>query len=75
MSTEKSFACGGKAAAPVLPALVAPLAVLAAPVENTVAKVWAVSDRARAAGDRAGYGATFGKPVSGVGATLRIGKT
>jgi hypothetical protein len=32
------------------------------------------SDSARAAGDRAGYGATFGRPVSGAGAVLRIGK-
>jgi hypothetical protein len=32
------------------------------------------SDGARAAGDRAGYGASFGRPVSGAGAVLRIGK-
>jgi hypothetical protein len=32
------------------------------------------SASARAAGDSAGHGATFGRPVSGAGATLRLGK-
>jgi hypothetical protein len=35
----------------------------------------AFSDGGRAAGDSAGYGATFGRPVSGAGAIPRLGKT
>jgi hypothetical protein len=34
----------------------------------------AFSDGARAVGDSAGHGTTFGRPVSGAGATLRLGK-
>jgi hypothetical protein len=35
----------------------------------------AFSDSGRAAGDSAGHGATFGRPVSGAGAIPRLGKS